>query len=57
MPTACIILLRKSVEFLEFCTGVFVSVVWPIVIGVLVFEIVFSNGGDVGGFFGDTSLI
>lgn len=57
MPTAWIILLRKSVEFFEFCTGVFVSVVWPMVMGVLVFEMVFSNGGDVGVFFGDTSLI
>ena len=66
MPTACIILLRKS-EFFVVCDPlVCISVVLPICIGiavvlvvvVLVFEMDFSNGGDEGAiFFGDTSLI
>lgn len=50
-------LLKKSGVDFVFCTEVLVSVVWPIVIGVLVFEMVFSSGGEVGVFFGDTSLI
>lgn len=57
MPTLCMMLLRKSVDVLEFCTGVLVSVVWPMVIGVFAFEIDLSIGGEMGAFFGDTSLI
>lgn len=60
MPTAWIILLRKSVE-LFFCTGAFVNVVLPMVRGMPAlaeFVIVLAScGGDIGGFFGETSLI
>lgn len=57
MPTLWIMLLRKSVDVLEFCTGVLVSVVWPMVIGVFELVMVLSSGGEMGAFFGDTSLI
>lgn len=56
MPTACIILLRKSEEFFVCgCTVVFVRVVLPMVTGtfdvfvvaVIAFEMVFNSGGEV----------
>lgn len=62
IPTAWIILLRKSVFFVCGCTVVLVSVVLPIVTGtlavfdVIAFDIVFNSGGELGVFAGATAV-